>query len=182
MLRPRFYYTLDGSAPQTIPAQLYKVGSVLTIGETTLLRTLSVDAAGNQKSQEFKFTISTDTTAPSVTASPDAGSYTSGQTVTLKALDDKDPAPVLYYTTDGSLPQEVVGQLYKSGTPISVTDVGKDVDMTIKTWRSMPVVTSRTIASVTLSVHRRGVLQDHPNGQKGKSKTITIDGSAADWS
>ena len=180
---PKVYYTLDGSAPQTIPAQLYKVGSVLTIGETTLLRTLSVDAAGNQKSQEFKFTISTDTTAPSVTASPDAGSYTSGQTVTLKALDDKDPAPVLYYTTDGSLPQEVVGQLYKSGTSISVTDVGKDVDMTIKTLAvDASGNKSNNSFSYSIGAQKEGYYKTNPNGQKGKSKTITIDGSAADWS
>ncbi len=62
---PKLYYTLDGSAPQAVASSLYKAGTVLPIAATTLVRTLSVDAAGNQRPQEFKFTISSDTQANS---------------------------------------------------------------------------------------------------------------------
>ena len=179
---PKLYYTLDGSAPQASAAQLYKAGTVLTISKTTLLRTLSVDSSNNQRTQEFKFTISTDTTAPSVLVNPAAGSYTTAQTVTLTVADDKDASPFLYYTTDGSQPQEVASQLYKAGTAISVTDLGKEVDMTIKT---LAVDASGNKAnnsfSYSIGAQKEGYYKTNPNNQKGKFKAITVDGAPTDW-
>lgn len=179
---PKLYYTLDGSAPQASAAQLYKAGTVLTISKTTLLRTLSVDASNNPRTQEFKFTINSDPQAPVVTASPEAGSYTSPQIVQLSITDNKDTAPFLYYTTDGSQPQEVASQLYKAGTPISITDLGKEVDMTIKT---LAVDASGNKAnnsfSYSIGAQKEGYYKTNPNNQKGKFKTITIDGAPTDW-
>lgn len=179
---PKLYYTLDGSAPQAVASSLYKAGTVLPISATTLVRTLSVDAAGNQRPQEFKFTISSDAQAPAVTASPDAGAYTTAQTVKLAVTDNKDTAPFLYYTTDGTEPQEVAGQIYKSGTPIAVSDLGKDVDMTIKTLAIDSSGNKATKSfSYSIGAQKEGYFKTNPNGQKGKVKTITIDGSGADW-
>ena len=47
-----------------------------------------------------------DKTAPTVTANPTSQQFTQGAAlqVTLTATDDKDPAPVVYYTTDGTIP------------------------------------------------------------------------------
>lgn len=45
-----------------------------------------------------------DTQAPVVTATPASGSYNSTQTVTLSVTDNSDNAPLLYCTTDGTIP------------------------------------------------------------------------------
>jgi hypothetical protein len=45
-----------------------------------------------------------DYTPPTVTATPDGGTYTNIQIVTLTATDNKDPHPSIYYTTDGTSP------------------------------------------------------------------------------
>lgn len=122
---PALYYTLDGSQPSTASAR-YITGSKLVVAKSTLIRTLAVDASGNTRLQEFKFTIGEDdTVAPVVTASPSTGTYDKTQNVTLAIKDDKDAAPKLYYTTDGSKPQAIASQLYASGTVIAAADKGR---------------------------------------------------------
>lgn len=54
--------------------------------------------------------------APVLTISPPAGNYTSPITVTLSVSDDKDPNPVIYYTTDGSTPNTASLSFVKQGT------------------------------------------------------------------
>ncbi|HEY5998126.1 MAG TPA: PKD domain-containing protein [bacterium] len=49
-------------------------------------------------------TITVDGAAPQTVASPAPGSYIGQVTVTLTATDDMDPAPVIHYTVDGSVP------------------------------------------------------------------------------
>jgi pimeloyl-ACP methyl ester carboxylesterase len=41
---------------------------------------------------------------PTVTVSPDSGTYTEAITVTLSARDKVDPSPIIFYTLDGSTP------------------------------------------------------------------------------
>jgi hypothetical protein len=68
------------------------------------IRTLAMDSEGNYQRQIFDYQIkaSADVTAPTVTVSPAAGSYTSAQSVAFTVKDDTDSAPKLYYTTDGT--------------------------------------------------------------------------------
>ena len=127
---PKLYYTLDGSAPTT-SSPVYS-GAALTLSKSTLIRTLSVDASKNSRTQEFNYVISTDTLAPVVAATPAAGSYDATQSVVLTVSDNKDAAPKLYYTTDGSTPSSN-SSLYTAGKVISVADNGSDVDMVINT-------------------------------------------------
>lgn len=127
---PKLYYTLDGSAPTT-SSPVYS-GAALTLSKSTLIRTLSVDASKNSRTQEFNYVISTDTLAPVVAATPAAGSYDATQSVVLTVSDNKDVAPKLYYTTDGSTPSSN-SSLYTAGKVISVADNGSDVDMVINT-------------------------------------------------
>lgn len=130
---PILYYTLDGSQP-TKSSSRYLAGSKLSIAKSTLIRTLAVDAANNSRLQEFKFTIGEeDTQAPVVTPSPAAGTYDKTQSVSLAIKDNVDPAPKLYYTTDGSRPQAINSQLYTAGGVIAVADKGEGTDMVIRT-------------------------------------------------
>jgi hypothetical protein len=93
------YYTLDGSTPTT-SSNVYS--SALSISATTTLKAFAVDSVGNSSAiQTVTYTLEeVDTTAPTVTATPSAGTYTSAQSVTLSA----DETATIYYTLDGSTP------------------------------------------------------------------------------
>ena len=129
---PKVYYTLDGSAPTAQSAQ-YAPGANLLLKQTTLIRTLAVDATGNKRTQEFQFTISSDSQAPVAMPSVAAGTYDATQNVTLNITDNKDVAPKLYFTTDGSVPQATAAQLYTGGKVITIADKGEGTDMVIRT-------------------------------------------------
>ncbi len=60
-----------------------------------------------------------DTTAPVVTASVAAGSYTVAQAVKLTVTDNQDAAPKLYYTLDGSTPTSS-STAYTAGSSIAI--------------------------------------------------------------
>jgi hypothetical protein len=118
------YYTLDGSTPTTA-SLVYS--SALTISATTTLKAFAKDTAGNSSAiQTVTYTLgASDTTAPTVTASPAAGTYTSAQSVTLSA----NETATIYYTLDGTTPT-TASTIYSG--PISVAStktlqfIGKD--------------------------------------------------------
>lgn len=68
--------------------------------------TLTIKCAGGINSTATR-TFDVDTAAPLVYASPEGGSYNTSNLVTLKASDDLDSDPDIYYTTDGSTPTTV---------------------------------------------------------------------------
>ncbi len=72
-----------------------------------------------------------DVTAPTVTATPAAGRYSSSQQISLTVSDNTDPAPVVYYTTDGSTPT-AQSTLY-SGQTLTASDISSGVDLVVKT-------------------------------------------------
>ncbi|HBA85495.1 MAG TPA: hypothetical protein DCZ95_15520 [Verrucomicrobia bacterium] len=88
----------------------------------------------NNNSQDFQFQVfdpnQTDHTPPTAGYSPQ-NTITTNTTlsVTLSALDDQDPSPVIYFTTNGSAPS-TASTVYSA--PILVTDQGSGVDRTIK--------------------------------------------------
>jgi len=59
-----------------------------------------------------------DVTPPVVSASPTSGTFVSSVDVTLTATDAVDPAPTIYYTTDGSTPT-IANPVYTA--PITIT-------------------------------------------------------------
>ena len=71
-----------------------------------------------------------DRKAPEVSATPQAGSYTETQTITLTVSDNRDAAPKLYYTTNGNA--ATVNDTLYTGETISASDVVETgVDLSI---------------------------------------------------
>lgn len=91
------YYTLDGTAPTT-SSTAYT--TAIQLPATTTLQFFGVDSAGNAGSVNSQ-TYTIDITAPTVTASPEGGTYTAAQTVTLAS---DEGATAIRYTTDDSNP------------------------------------------------------------------------------
>jgi len=99
---PTIYYTTDGTAPTT--ASLVYTAPI-TITSDTTLGFMATDAAGNASAASTEsYVITIDVTAPTVSASPIGGSFLNSVDVTLSATDAVDPAPTIYYTTDGTAP------------------------------------------------------------------------------
>ncbi len=106
------YYTTDGTTPTT-GSTVYT--APIVISTTTTLKFFAVDGAGNQETVNTE-TYEIDTVAPTTTASPAGGSYTSPQTVTLTA----DEPATIYYTTDGTTPT-TSSPVYTAPITISTT-------------------------------------------------------------
>jgi len=94
------YYTLDGTTP-TAASATYT--GPIQISSTATLKFIAVGASGNQSAVGTE-TYTIDTVPPTVAANPPGGLYATAQSVTLAATDNLDPAPKVYYTTDGSAP------------------------------------------------------------------------------
>ena len=106
----KIYYTLDNSTPTT-SSPIYS--SPINISQTKTLKFFGKDAAGNA-SQIQSETYTIDMTAPTVSASPASGTYTTAQNVTLTA---NESGVKIYYTTDGSNPTTSSAQY---STPITI--------------------------------------------------------------
>ena len=121
---PVVYYTVDGSLPGK-SSPVYTAGTAIkgTASSKSLdlrIRTLAMDSDGNYRRQIFDYKLDPDTTAPVVTASVAAGTYSSAQSVKLTVTDDTDAAPKLYYTTDGTTPTSS-STAYTAGAAIAIS-------------------------------------------------------------
>ena len=86
----------------------------------------ATDTAGNTESSPVVDNVTYDTTGPvTPVATPEAGDYTSDQSVTLASSDSGSGLAAIYYTIDGSTPDNTKTEY--TGTAITV-----DKDMTIK--------------------------------------------------
>lgn len=120
------YYTVDGSTP-TISSAVYS--SPISVSASKTIKAIGKDATGNTSSVfSFSYVIdesAPDTTAPIVTASPVAGTFSSAQSVTLSA----NETATIYYTTDGTTPT-TSSSVYSTPIAVSATTTikyfGKD--------------------------------------------------------
>lgn len=132
---PKLYYTTDGTAPTTASPlytnQILTASDTVKVGADLTVRTLAVDAAGNQVTNTFTYTIG-DIIPPAVTASPAAGSYPTTQFIGLSVTDNVDKAPKLYYTTDGKEPT-TASTVYTNQTLTAKDTVSGAADLTVKT-------------------------------------------------
>lgn len=129
------YFTTDGSLPSKrsprYQGQAIQVIDRLPAGHDMLIRTLTYDANGNGARHTFAYLIKSDNQAPIVTASVAGGDYLVAQSITLSVTDDQDKAPVLYFTTDGSLPSKNSPRY--QGQPLLAKDVkSQGTDLYIK--------------------------------------------------
>ncbi|NWG38178.1 chitobiase/beta-hexosaminidase C-terminal domain-containing protein, partial [Nitrososphaera sp.] len=115
------FVTFDVTASHDVEGMLTTTcspesGSFLPVGES-VVSCSATDLEGNTATAEFTIMVlTTDTTPPTVTASPPGGTYSSQQSVTLSA----DEPATIYYTTDGSTPT-TSSPVYSSPIPISST-------------------------------------------------------------
>lgn len=119
---PRFKIDHKGDWTEAYPAQDYKVTANTSYRICFDAKTKAIALDAQQ---------GVDTQAPTVSASPAAGSYTQSQSITLSVSDDQDSAPKVYFTTDGSKPS-TSSPLY-AGQAIVASDKGSGADLVIKT-------------------------------------------------
>lgn len=105
------YYTLDGTTP-TLNSTRYSQAIIVTDmgnGDDAVIKSIAIDANLNQSEvATFIYRLNTDITPPVVTASLPKGTYPTSQQVTFTATDNSaDGFPVMYVTTDGSLPVKI---------------------------------------------------------------------------
>ena len=103
------YFTTDETTPDTT-SEIYS--SYITISQNTTLKFFAVDLAENVESVKTEvYTI--DSVAPTTTASPAGGNYSSAQQVTLTA----DEIATIYYELDAPVTNS--SAVYTSPIPIS---------------------------------------------------------------
>ncbi len=106
------FYTTDGSTPTAASTQYASPISIAKEG-TTVLQFVAI--ANGISSPVVTETYVVDTIAPTVAISPNGGSFTSAQTVTITS---NDANAAIYYTTDGSTP---TSSSTKYAGPVSVS-------------------------------------------------------------
>ncbi|UVS68152.1 chitobiase/beta-hexosaminidase C-terminal domain-containing protein [Nitrososphaera viennensis] len=113
------YYTTDGSTPTTSSAAY---SEPVLVSSDTVLKFFAQDTSSGTASAVITHTYSIDATAPTVSASPAGGTYTSVQSVTLAP---SESTATIYYTTDGSDPTTTSGTVYSAPIPIATTTMLK---------------------------------------------------------
>ncbi|MDF1563453.1 MAG: chitobiase/beta-hexosaminidase C-terminal domain-containing protein [Deltaproteobacteria bacterium] len=139
------HFTLDGSAPD-LASPIY-TGALLITVDTTV-RFFSVDLVGNAeapRSESFTF----DRIAPTTTASPAGGLFTSAPSVSL-ACDDGGGSgcAAIHYTLDGSLPT--------TASPVHAGPISISADTTLRFF----------------------ALDQAGNAEAVQTETYTVDGAA----
>jgi hypothetical protein len=114
-------YTLDGSSPSSTEGTLY-AGS-FTLSSSATIKAIAYKADWENSSiASNTYTITGTIAAPSF--SPDAGTYTSPQSVSISTT-PSDAS--IRYTLDGSTPTETTGTLYSGAIQVSSTKTIKAI-------------------------------------------------------
>ena len=127
--------------------------------------------------------IKIDTTAPSVSVTPDGGSFTSIQTVTMTGADASNYT--IYYTTDGSTPSSTNGNTYAEAITISSSKTLKAIAID-SAGNSSAVKSSTFTINTTTNIAQFGneigageTVATNSDGNSGSAKrTISVEGSA----
>lgn len=113
------HYTTNGITPTT-SSPVYTNGTPISVSATTTIQAIAV-ASGSNNSAIAAGTYFIEAglqTAATPMFNPAPGPYTSAQPVTLT---DATPGAVIYYTTNGTVPNPATSSVYTAGTPIQVT-------------------------------------------------------------
>lgn len=131
------YYTLDGSTP-TASSTLYT--GPITINTNTILKAIA-SAPNYLQSTVSTATFTFSDQTPTVTYTPDPGTYSSTQSVTLS---DADQTAKIYYTTDGTTPTSS-STLYAGPIQVSETE-------TISAIAIDPMLRNSNVSSETYTI------------------------------
>lgn len=155
-----------GWTAATSPMQLTGFGLG---GHTVQVRSVDTSGLVDSTPASFSWTvILSDTTPPTVTASPPGGTYTSAQSVTLSA---NEPATI-YYTTNGSTPT-TSSPVYSSPISVSTTTTlkffgrdaaGNSSPVSTQTYTISPAtfpVTHMSDTTQTYGLHLYSAQQSH---------------------
>jgi hypothetical protein len=115
------YYTTNGTTPTTASA---KYSTAITVSATATVKAIAVAPGySNSAVATATYTISSTPAAAAPTFSPNGGTYTSAQAITLA---DSTAGAVIYYTTDGSTPT-TASAVYSAALSINATTVVKAI-------------------------------------------------------
>ncbi len=133
------YFTIDGSTPST-SSSLYS--TPITVATTTTINAIAIASGYLQSTvSTATYTIASQTAPPNV--SPAAGTYTSGQNVTLS---DTTAGATIYYTTNGTTPNHSSPQYGTTPIPVSSTT-------TIMTLASSSGLSDSPVISATYTIN-----------------------------
>ncbi len=108
---PKIYYTTDGSRPTTSSPFFTSSGKItFDTGGVKTLKYLAQDSSGNSTDVETKtYELNIQARQPVIkvrNGEPQPGEYSQALTTTIEAMDDRDERVTVYYTRDGSIPDE----------------------------------------------------------------------------
>jgi len=154
------YYTTNGTTPSSTNGTLYT--SAISISKTTILKAIAVkDGMLDSWVITEEYTISGTTPEPEVvnkpTASPEEGTYTTAQSVTLTST---TPDAKIYYTTDGTAP--TTSKTEYKGTKISISST-----TTLKAIAVKDGMTNSDIFTATYIISSSGGTQNAITVSKG---------------
>ena len=135
------YYTTDGSDPSSSST---KYSSTIAVGETTTIKAIAVkDGMTDSSVASATYTINIPPQTVATPAfSPDAGTYTEAQSVTISC---ETTGATIYYTTDGSDPSDSSTK-YSSAIAVGETT-------TIKAIAVKDGMTDSSVASATYTIN-----------------------------
>src|SRR6185437_959945 len=177
--QPGVYGSLGVPGPGNEPGGRYGASRwVDNSGNFWLFGGYGADSAGNSMGVlndlwEYQQTTTALPAAATPSFSPDAGTYSSSQTVTLS---DTTPGATIYYTTDESVPTPN-SSIY--GGPITISSSGARVSETIHAIAAADGYSLSSMASATYAIHLQPdfSLSGSPDSLKtnaGQTGSITI--------
>ena len=126
------------------------------------------DRAGNSTTATATTVI--DTVAPTVTASPAGGAFTTAQTVTLTASDPAPSSgnPTIFYTTDGTTP---TATSTSGPSPVTVNVPGS---LTLKYFAKDPAGNSGPVGSQVYQIGSVSITQNPPSLSNSSTATFAF--------